>query len=122
MSRMRAIPRMVFGAAVILAALLSGAIEDECYSAQQAADVKDAAGGTAGICMLSGKVVNFETGEPVPYFICSIWKRAAGSSNRWKQTGKATFIPQPRRAVRDTFGSIDHGGERTSLTGIARDK
>lgn len=32
MSRMQATPKMVFGAAVILAALLSGAIEDECYS------------------------------------------------------------------------------------------
>lgn len=91
MSRMRAIPRMVFGAAVILAALLSGAIEDECYSAQQAADVKDAAGGTAGICMLSGKVVNFETGEPVPYFHLLYMEKSGGLIEQMETDGQGNF-------------------------------
>jgi len=88
---MRAIRKMVFGAAMILAASLSGAIEDDSYSPQQAADLKDAAGGTVGICMLSGKVVNFDTGEPVPYFHLLHMEKSGGVIEHLETDGQGNF-------------------------------
>jgi len=68
MSRMRAILKLVLVGIVILAGSLAGAIENDSNSAHHAADMKVGADGTVGLCMLSGKVVNFDTGEPVPHF------------------------------------------------------
>jgi hypothetical protein len=65
---MRAILKLVLVWIVILGDSLAGAIEDDSDSAHQAADMKAGADGKLSLCMLSGKVVSFDTGEPVPYF------------------------------------------------------
>ena len=88
---MRAIPKMVFGAVVILAASRAGAIENDSYSAQRAADMKDAADGTVGLCTLSGKVVNFGTGEPVPYFHLLYMEKGGGLIEHLETDGEGNF-------------------------------
>lgn len=68
MSRMQAIQKMALGEILILGASIAGAIDNNSSSAQQPANLKPGADNNTILCVISGKVVNFDTGEPVPHF------------------------------------------------------
>lgn len=103
MSKPEAIVRTVFILNLLLVVSSGGAAGNKSQPAQQTPDLTVGADITTPLCVLSGKVVNFDTGEPVPYFHL-IYFEASGALIEHLETGdQGNFCVTAPRGSRRHF-------------------